>query len=343
MEKESALSSENIEKQETVKTMDNTNNKKLKILVFGVGVIGSLMVHYLCEAGNDVTVCARHTYDELKEKGLVIRHYVQRKTTVDHPNVVKEVDTSEKYDIVFSVMQGQQQLALLDVLCKVNSNLIVLVGNNMESKKCDDYINEHKVSERRILYGFQASAGHREGALTVAASMLTVPLYIGGLRNPGHPEDLSLVKKAFTVKGYKIIELEDMYAFYIYHVAEVMPLAYLSYKYDCDLKKATSEDIKMALGSTKEAIEILKENNIEPIPKGEDAFFDGFKGKLFYGFLRFICKNRIGKLTISDHCYNAVEEMKYLDKMFDQYRTEHSKKEMPTWDATRKWAESAFQ
>ena len=87
----------------------------MTILVFGVGAIGSLMAHYLCEAGNDVTVVARSTYEELSKNGLVIRHYLQKKTTVDHPRIVKEAD-ERHYDIVFSVMQGQQQLALLPVL-----------------------------------------------------------------------------------------------------------------------------------------------------------------------------------------------------------------------------------
>ena len=77
----------------------------MRVLVFGVGAIGSLMVHYLCKAGNDVTVVARSTYEELKENGLVIRHYLQRKTTVDHPRVICEADNTH-YDIVFSVMQG---------------------------------------------------------------------------------------------------------------------------------------------------------------------------------------------------------------------------------------------
>lgn len=31
----------------------------MKILVFGAGAIGSLLIHYLCEAKNDVTVIAR--------------------------------------------------------------------------------------------------------------------------------------------------------------------------------------------------------------------------------------------------------------------------------------------
>lgn len=32
-----------------------------------------------------MTVVARSTYEELSKNGLVIRHYLQKKTTVDHP------------------------------------------------------------------------------------------------------------------------------------------------------------------------------------------------------------------------------------------------------------------
>lgn len=34
----------------------------MKILVYGVGAIGSLMTHFLCMAGNDVTVVAGSTF-----------------------------------------------------------------------------------------------------------------------------------------------------------------------------------------------------------------------------------------------------------------------------------------
>ena len=69
----------------------------MKILVYGVGAIGALMVHYLCRAGNDVTVVARSTYDELKNNGLVIVNALnKKKIAVDHPNVVTEADTTVK-------------------------------------------------------------------------------------------------------------------------------------------------------------------------------------------------------------------------------------------------------
>ena len=78
----------------------------MKLLVYGAGVIGSYQAHVLCAAGHDVSILARgRRKEELEKNGLVIRHYIQRKTTHDHPRVIEGLDSSEHYDAVFAVMQ----------------------------------------------------------------------------------------------------------------------------------------------------------------------------------------------------------------------------------------------
>lgn len=79
----------------------------MKVLVYGCGVIGSFLVHTLCKAGNDVTVVSRGNWkDVLETQGLKIHHQLSRQDTVDYPHVTDTVDISERYDVVFSVMQG---------------------------------------------------------------------------------------------------------------------------------------------------------------------------------------------------------------------------------------------
>ncbi|NRZ44230.1 ketopantoate reductase [Clostridium beijerinckii] len=52
----------------------------MKILVYGAGVLGSYLAHVLIRGGNDVTLLARNErFKELKNNGLVIRHYIQCK------------------------------------------------------------------------------------------------------------------------------------------------------------------------------------------------------------------------------------------------------------------------
>ena len=62
----------------------------MKKLVYGAGVTGCELAHVLKKDGNDVTLLARGDWkDTLEKQGLVIRHYLQRKTTTD---IIKVTD-----------------------------------------------------------------------------------------------------------------------------------------------------------------------------------------------------------------------------------------------------------
>ena len=308
----------------------------MKVLVFGVGAIGSLMTHFLCEAGNDVTVIARSTYDELNKNGLVIRHHLQKKTTVDRPHILKEYDGTH-YDIVFSVMQGQQQVALLPVLSAVDADLIVLVGDNMETDKCEEILKN-----RRHVYGFQGSAGHRENGVAVVGRLPATDLTVGGLHEPASQEDVLLIKAALNTKGYKVTPVSSMYGYYMYHFAEVMPYCYVCYHVGCDLKRATRSDIKKIMSATKECFDYLRLQGIPVMPEGEEAYYDGgAKTYSMYLLYRLMSRTVLGDLMVADHCKNAVAEMKYLDSKFEAYRAEHGRSFMPVWDAMRVWLNEA--
>ena len=57
----------------------------MRILVYGAGVLGCELAHVLLQnKKNDVTLLARGEWKErIDQKGLVIRQWAQRKTTVD--------------------------------------------------------------------------------------------------------------------------------------------------------------------------------------------------------------------------------------------------------------------
>ena len=311
----------------------------MKILVYGVGAIGALMVHYLCRAGNDVTVVARSTYDELKNNGLVIVNALdKKKMTVDHPNVVREADYNVKYDIVFSVMQAQQQEGVLDALSKVNTKLIVMVGNDPECESYESYIKEHAVSKRLVLFGFQNSAGHRENGKAYCLLLPVTELVIGGIHSAADPRALAIVKRAFDVKGYKITPVDDMYAYYMYHIGSLLPYCLMSYKVGHDLKKLGIGDIKLIVKATKEAFDFLKSTGIKAMPPKEDEFYSGgIKGFAMFTLYLIMAKTKLGIICIADHCRNAVGEMRYIDEEFEKYRSVHKGTPMPTWDRMRKY------
>ena len=63
----------------------------MKVLVYGIGVIGSLTVHELCKAGNDVTVVSRGCWKEVLERQGLQIHSGKNKW-IDYPKVLSKYD-----------------------------------------------------------------------------------------------------------------------------------------------------------------------------------------------------------------------------------------------------------
>ena len=161
----------------------------MKVLIYGIGVLGSTLLHELCKAGHDVTGVARSQYEQFVKNGIKIRHYYQRKTTIDRPRIIKAVSPDEHFDIVFSVMQATQQKGVLDALATVNTSLVVLVGNNLESEQMEQYILEHAVSPRSVLFAFQDSGGHRKDDMFVIGRLPVTLFNAGKLHGKAKPND----------------------------------------------------------------------------------------------------------------------------------------------------------
>lgn len=307
----------------------------MNVLVYGAGAIGSLLIHFLVKSGNDVTVAARRNYDFLHENGIVIRHYLQKKTTVDKVTAVREPDKKAHYDAVFSVMQSQQQRAVADDLAALNTEVVVLVGNNTEADELEKYILE-KSPKKRVLFGFQNSAGHRENGIAVCGRLPVTELVIGGLHTPADNKDKRLVSALFSAKGYKVTWLDDMYGYYLCHMAEIMPYAFLSFELNHELKKASRKDIKRVMTASREMFEYLKSIGIKIMPPKEDGFYGGgIKSKAMFLLYFIMSRTVLGELMLTDHCKNGADEMKIIDEFVQKLRTENTGKAMPTWDSMR--------
>ena len=104
----------------------------MRILVYGAGVLGCELAHVLMQnKKNVVTLLARGEWKEMiDQKGLVIRHWVQRKTTTERIKTVDALAPDDYYDLVFVVVQAGQLPDVLPVLKANKSQYFVFVGNN---------------------------------------------------------------------------------------------------------------------------------------------------------------------------------------------------------------------
>ncbi|WP_326104264.1 ketopantoate reductase family protein [Paenibacillus favisporus] len=127
----------------------------MNILVYGAGVLGSYLAHVLVRGGHAVTVLARgKRAEELEQSGLVIRHYFQRKTTVDRIRVIRTLDAEESFDLIFVVMTYPDFPSVLPVLAANQSRHIVLVGNNADSSKTQHELQQMSRTDKQVAFGF---------------------------------------------------------------------------------------------------------------------------------------------------------------------------------------------
>lgn len=132
----------------------------MRILVYGAGVLGCELTHVLLQnKKNVVTLLARGEWKEMiDQKGLVIRHWAQRRTTTERVKTIDVLAPDDFYDLVFVVVQAGQLPDVLPVLKANRSQYFVFVGNDPHAKQVLEYMQR---PADKIAFGFQNSAGHR--------------------------------------------------------------------------------------------------------------------------------------------------------------------------------------
>ena len=167
----------------------------MRILVYGAGVLGCELAHVLMQnKKNVVTLLARGEWKEMiDQKGLVIRHWVQRKTTTERIKTVDTLAPDDYYDLVFVVVQAGQLPDVLPVLKANKSQYFVFVGNNPQAKQVLEFMQR---PADKIAFGFQGTAGRREHDHVVSV-YASAGMTVGGATTPLSGTFRTRLKTAF--------------------------------------------------------------------------------------------------------------------------------------------------
>ena len=103
-----------------------------KILIFGAGVLGSLNVARLKQAGQDVTILARNArVAEIKAGGITLEHPLTGKRDVVMVPVVEHLYEIDRYDLIVVLVRKNQVASVLPILAAytARSNILFMVNN----------------------------------------------------------------------------------------------------------------------------------------------------------------------------------------------------------------------
>ena len=307
----------------------------MRILVYGAGVLGCELAHVLLQnKKNDVTLLARGEWKErIDQKGLVIRQWAQRKTTVDRVRTIDVLAPEDFYDLVFVVLQAGQLPDVLPVLKANRSPYFVFVGNDPHAKQVLEALQR---PADKVAFGFQNTAGRRERDRVVSVHT-GVGMTVGGATAPLSGTFRIRLKTAFDGTKYKLTFYSDMDEWLKSHIAFILPCAYACYAVDGELSRTTVEQRRMIVDAAWECCEMLKAAGV-PVNDAEntDRYREGTKQrKKTERMVYWMAQTVVGKWCISDHAMRAVSEMQYLDEAFAALRAT-TLVEMTTWDELRR-------
>lgn len=306
----------------------------MKLLVYGAGVLGSHLAHVLHTAGNDVTILARgQRFETLKNNGLKIRHYMQRKTTIDEIKVTDRLNTDDEYDLVFVVMQYQQTEKVLPYIAEnTETKNFAFIGNNPFPEKTAEFINRNSKVKKNIYFGFFMAAGRIENDCVISA-------HTGG-KNSGSLTVGSLSGENLDVfnemKGKIKLDIQpDINSWLKCHAIFVLPVCYAIYACDGDLRRASRKMNNDIIDAIIEGYDLIRNIGLTPTPPEDERLVKKYRA-MAYAFIKFCAVTPIGRLMTSDHAMNAMEEMSALDKAIERLRKQ-SDIRMEKWDLLRKY------
>ena len=303
----------------------------MKILVFGAGVLGCNLANDLFRAGKETTLLARGQWaEELQKNGLRIKDKFSPRLRVSRIPVVTQLAPEDRYDVIFAVVRYTQLESMIEILRANATKNIVFVGNDVRAAEVAALL-----PEKNVMFAFVSAAGHRERDRVVSVDLRKIT--IGQLR--GAPSNEALIGQIFAGTKYKIAYESNMEDYLLCHAAFVLPAAFACYKSDGDLKRLKGDTayLNRLIDANIEGYRAIRNAGHAILPKGDADFESAAYRKTCLRFFKLICATSLGKICVSDHAMNAVEEMSALNRDLKRFFDENGAA-YPVWQALEKEA-----
>lgn len=299
----------------------------MNVLVYGAGVLGSYLAHVLARGGNEVSLLARgKRAEELEKDGLVIRHYFQRKTTVDRIRVIRSLEPDHHFDLIFVVMKYTDFASILPILAANKSENIVLVGNNVDADEMQTYVHEHSPIPKNIAFGFQTTAGRRENGRVDCIRIGPGQMVIGGL--DGGIPFRSALDQAFSKTKYKLIYEENIDAWLKNHIILIVAMNFVIVIHSYQMKNIArdSQMLRQMIAAMDEGFQVLESLGYPLIPAAQASLV-----RKYPGLMRLVMKI-FHMLPASQLVDGSVDEIAALSRVFRRWKKQTGVR-TPHWDA----------
>ncbi len=200
------------------------------VLVYGLGVIGSVYAARLAQAGFAVSALARgERLAALREHGVVIRNAFLGDEERVPVTVLEKLPAGASFDLILVAVRAGQIDDALAAIGPGRAKAVAVIGNNLG----DLDRQAEAVGPDRFVAGFGAFGGYRDGAAIVytdgrkpgrSADRHRGPTTLGVISGAARPA-LETARGILASAGLVVNESPDMRSWLACHAALVFPLA----------------------------------------------------------------------------------------------------------------------
>ncbi|MBR1863937.1 MAG: hypothetical protein IJ806_07625 [Ruminococcus sp.] len=296
-------------------------NTQKKILIVGDGAAGSCLAHFMIKAGHSVTFLTQgKRRNILMKNGLIIRHRLQHKRTVDKPQTVGKADGGERFDAVFAAQTFDRRREDLELISGIDAPIAVLTGSDPEPEKTlkslTDLCKENGKS-KQVLFADAAAVGKNEGRAVSLVRAGRCRVYIGQLSGRVPKEVRRMAEDVLGGTGLSIKWQDRMEDYLLCKACTMLPLAYVYFACGGDLKKSTAMQRRQMISAMGEAFDTVKAMGRRVLPKKRDRWTRPGPLYTMACLVMFVlAKSSLGELTVGAYCKSSLKEIELTDRRF---------------------------
>ncbi len=291
----------------------------MKILVCGSGPLGSLFAARLHQGGHEVTLLARGgRLADLRQHGIVLHDVQTDAWTTDHVTLIEQLAPDDPYDLALVIMRKNHALAFLPTLAanRCIPHLLFLMNNAAGPDAL-----AQAVGRERVLIGFPASAGYRDGHVMHVLTgqpgdEMEIP--IGEIDGRDTDRVHQVAAALARMPGFEVEVRPDMDAWLKYHVALLMPsLAAALYGCGTDMIRlaGTRDALVLALRAVREGFRVLQALGYPITPK-ELGIFAWAPEPLLIAIFQRRLRHPLVEVALARHAAAARDEVQHLAEEF---------------------------
>jgi len=298
--------------------MADTKNreKRMKILVYGAGVLGSLYAARLKESGQEVTILARNRrLAEIREHGIVLEDATSGPQAATPIKVVDRLAPDDAYDLVIVLMRRAQVSTVLPILAanRHTPNILFMCNN---ASGPDEMIEA--LGRERVLLGFPGAGGVKKEHVVryVIVSGRNQATTFGELDGKTTPR-LKRIAHAFKAAGFPVETSWNMDAWLKTHVVKVSPVANALYMAEGDNHSlARNRDaLILMVKAMREGFQVLRALGI-PILPSKLKIVEWLPEPIVVFLMRLMVNSKEAEVTMAAHANAARDEFKQLADEF---------------------------